>query len=366
MAFRWKQPIEMAQQGKGGQDAADQAGPENLAGMYAFGMSGYVPNSAVYDPAGNAAAYMQGYNPTNPVAATVTEQPRWNGMLSRAPQEFNNAGQGAVTGETIPFEQYQIQKQIEQLEAQLRDIDARIAQIDKEVPGIGGNEWEIAAKRAEVGDYAAYDNIVNRGQNQIAAAKSAVAGMENELYNAAKLTWGLKAKSSEDREAAKTQIKVALDRTKATAEKTGAPLPGIYYELESKLAEMENEPAGGENIGNANARVTANGMWSKAKARTITDADINAIKAQIKSNPNGEETAELTKIVEQYENDTVEKRAAAAQRKKAAKAKIAELQKLPVYQQEQIFDSLSKTLQDDILKQAQWDTTSNRGLVWKR
>ena len=319
MAFRWKQPIEMAQQGKGGQDAADQAGPENLAGMYAFGMSGYVPNSAVYDPAGNAAAYMQGYNPTNPVPATVTEQPRWNGMPSRAPQEFNNAGQGAVTGETIPFEQYQIQKQIEQLEAQLRDIDARIAQIDKEVPGIGGNEWEIAAKRAEVGDYAAYDNIVNRGQNRIASANSAADGIKNELYNAAKLTWGLKAKNSDDREAARNQIEVALVKAEEAAVKNGTELPQIYYDLKSKLDEIDAEGSGNDAEGILNGEQWENKVYTAVKDGTYDKAMEKEALKFVADYPNDPRSKEIAKIVEDNKGNTKEARAEAARQKKAAK-----------------------------------------------
>ena len=322
MAFRWKQY---------GDRTPDDYGmvPPEIGEQRAVSMQGYTPNSAFAPvnnaPAVSASAAMAGYRPIDSYAPGNAFNPPQGYGRGMAPDNMDAYGQyrADASREAAAIEdRAAIAGEIDKLQAQLNSIDARIAQIDKEVPGIGGNEWEIAAKRAEVGDYAAYDNIVNRGQNRIASANSTAAGMENELYNAAKLTWGLRPKASEeDRAAAKTQIKVALDRTKATSEKTGVPLPGIYYELESKLAEMENEPAGGETIGNANARITANEAWSKAKAGTLTDDDINAIKDQIKANPNGEETAELTKIAEEYEKKTVEKRAAAA-REKAAVEKL--------------------------------------------
>lgn len=316
MAFRWKQY---------GDRTPDDYGmvPPEIGEQQAAYMQGYTPNSAFAPvnnaPAVAASAAMAGYRPTNSYAP---------GNAFNPPQGY---GRGMAPDNMDVYEQYRadasreaadaenraiIEGEINKLQAQLNTIDARIAQIDKEVPGIGGNEWEIAAKRAEVGDFSAYDNIVSRGQNRITEAKSTAKGIENELYNAAKLTWGLKAKSSEDREAARNQIEVALERAKSEAAKTGAALPSIYYELEEKLA--KSDEGNNTGIGNANARITANAAFLKANNKTLTDADIEAIKAQIAADPNGEETEALRGLVKQYENDTVEKRTARASEKAAA------------------------------------------------
>ncbi|SHI35418.1 DUF5320 domain-containing protein [Fibrobacter sp. UWP2] len=316
MAFRWKQY---------GDRTPDDYGmvPPEIGEQQAVSMQGYTPNSAFAPvnnaPAVSASAAMAGYRPINSYTTGIAFNARQGYGRGMAPDNMDvyeqyraDASREAADAENRAV----IEGEINKLQAQLNSIDARIAQIDKEVPGIGGNEWEIAAKRAEVGDFSAYDNIVSRGHNRMAEAKSTAKGIENELYNAAKLTWGLKADSTEDRAAARNQIEVALERAKSEADKTGAALPSIYYELEEKLAKSDED--NNQDIGNANARITSNAMFLKANKKTLTDADIEAIKAQIEADPNGEETEALRGLVKQYENDTVEKRAARAREKAAA------------------------------------------------
>jgi hypothetical protein len=147
--------------------------------------------------------------------------------------------------------QNDLRTQLMQLESELVQIDAQIAEIEKTMPkGVSDAEWEIAAKRAEIGDNSAYDNLVSRGYNQVATARSAEDNIKNELYNAEKLTWGLKAKSDEDREMAKNQIEVSLRKAEDMAAKTGTKLPEGYYRLKAVL----NEYSGGGNPAGQNIR----------------------------------------------------------------------------------------------------------------
>jgi succinate dehydrogenase/fumarate reductase flavoprotein subunit len=130
----------------------------------------------------------------------------------------------------------ELYRAIQEKEAELQGIMDRIAEIDKATPSLSKNprEWEIAAKRAEIGDMSAYDNLVSRGNTDATAAY----GIENELYNAEKLTWGLYSKSSssaEDRAIARSNIEASLRRAEDWARKSGKELPDSYYRLRAAL-----------------------------------------------------------------------------------------------------------------------------------
>ena len=91
----------------------------------------------------------------------------------------NPASQGApVAAEAFP----EINAQIREKEARLAELDARIADIDRQYPELknGGQEWEIAAKRAEIGDMSAYDAMMARGQQAGGNAR----GIESEIQKA--------------------------------------------------------------------------------------------------------------------------------------------------------------------------------------
>lgn len=125
---------------------------------------------------------------------------------------------------------------ITELQSELAQIDAQIAEIEKTMPkGVSDAEWEIAAKRAEIGDNSAYDNLVSRGYNQMATARSVEDNIKNELYNAEKLTWGLNSKTDEEQEMAKNQIEVSLRKAEDMASRTGTKLPEGYYRLKTVL-----------------------------------------------------------------------------------------------------------------------------------
>ena len=343
MAFRWKN-FETPEQTK-------------AAYLAQQGMEGYVPNSAGFNNIGvqqqNAEAMMQGYNQMNVFPQQQPDQPRYAGFEGRAPAGMNIYGTGL---RSMDYDKRrQIQARIDELETELADINSQIAAIDKATPGLARNpkEWEIAAKRAEIGDMSAYDNLVSRGSQD----SSAATGIENELLNAEKLTWGLKSKDSETREAARKQAEVAIVRAEEWATKTGKELPSSYYRLKEALAAPEDE---------TNANTVAGILWSKKMDGTLTEADRKYAKALHDADPNSADAKTYREIFEDTKGKTTEAKAAAEARKKVAKTKIQELQKLPVSEQGKAFDALDQKLKEDILKQAQWDTTGNRGLVWRR
>lgn len=319
MAFRWKQY---------GDRTPDDYGmvPPEIGEQQAVSMQGYVPNSAFAPvnnaPAVSASAAMAGYRPTNSYAP---------GNAFNPPQGY---GRGMAPDNMDVYEQYRadasreaaeaenraiIEGEINKLQAQLNSIDARIAQIDKEVPGIGGNEWEIAAKRAEVGDFSAYDNIVSRGKNRMSEAKSAVKGIENELYNAAKLTWGLAADNTEDRAAARNQIEVALERAESEASKTGAKLPDIYYKLKNKLDEIDAEGSGNDAEGILNGEQWKNKVYTAVKDGTYDKAMEKEALKFVEENSNDPRAQEIAQIIEANKGNTKEAKAEAARKKAAAK-----------------------------------------------
>ena len=156
---------------------------------------------------------------------------------------WNNYGQnaqpvgGMATGGQETFDASQDAREgalLRSLEARLADIDSKLAAFDKANPGFNPDAAEIAAKRAEIGDFSAYDNMVGRQGSQNADPT----GIENELYNAEKLTWGLKSKSGEEKEIAKANIEASLRRAEEWADKTGGKLPMSYHRLKAQLEEI--------------------------------------------------------------------------------------------------------------------------------
>lgn len=331
MAFRWKQqPINEIRENPGEYQGFN---PQPQPHWVTVGLRGNEPWRQQYEmPQTQRAAYMDEYE---------------------APQPVQDNG-----------------AEIAQLQQELASIEARIAEIDRLNPELARNPaaWEIAAKRAEVGDMSAYDSMVNRANQEGQAS-----GIENELYNAYKLTYGLEAQNDYEQGAYANQIETALRRADEwSARNPNAKMPPIYADLRARYDAWKAGKGNGGSEGPAgtitvdNADKTINEMTSKLKAKTYSRADEKALQKWVDGNSNSPYAKPLQEFIDAHKGDTVEARSAAAARKKAAKEKIAELQKLSVKEQERQFSVLDEKLKEDILKQAQWDTTSNRGLVWKR
>jgi hypothetical protein len=315
MAFRWKTGLSDRTPGLAGGLPVEADG----------NMQGFVPNSA-FSPAG-------GMN------APVLPEPQLDGYGESLAAASNRAG---------------LLQQLNQLESQLAGIDAQIAEIDRAYPGLkNGPEWDIAAKRAEIGDMSAYDNLVSRRYQDGAAAS----GIDGELYSAEKTLGGLKSKSDEDREIVRGNIEATLRRAEEWSARTGKELPQSYYRLKRAVADSF------ERSDDMNARQYGNELALKIYRNTATDDDIERGIAWAEQNPNSEAAKEILEAAKSGKYNTEEAKARAARRKKEAYDMIATLEKLPKKEQEDMWWKLSEELRKEIGKYAYWDTTGKAGLV---
>ena len=219
------------------------------------------------------------------------------------------------------------QKKLKDLERQLAEVDARIAEFDRMNPGVASADIGIAAKRAEAGDMSSYNNLVNnamaREQMGASSKASIVDGIENDLWEARKLLWGLNSKDDEFRNSMSEQIKTALERSQRTAQKYGVDLPDIYFELKEK---MESIPKG--NGGNVSSREIGNEWWTKARNGTLQDEDIELAEKWVAENPNSSEAEKVRITIEQYRNKTEGAKARAKAKGDARAIEIEEADRL--------------------------------------
>lgn len=219
------------------------------------------------------------------------------------------------------------QKKLKDLERQLAEVDARIAEFDRMNPGVASADIGIAAKRAEAGDMSSYNNLVNNAmaREQMGASfkASIVDGIENDLWEARKLLWGLNSKDDEFRNSMSEQIKTALERSQRTAQKYGVDLPDIYFELKEK---MESIPKG--NGGNVSSREIGNEWWTKARNGTLQDEDIELAEKWVAENPNSSEAEKVRITIEQYRNKTEGAKARAKAKGDARAIEIEEADRL--------------------------------------
>lgn len=239
-------------------------------------------------------------------------------------------------------------QQIEEKEARLASVEARIAEIDRQYPELknGGREWEIAAKRAELGDMSAYDSMMARGQ-QAGAQSSAI---EGELKNAEKLLWGLESKNDEDRAMAKNQIEVALRSAEEWQDKTGQPLPESYNRLRSAL----ERGTGGQNVNE-----TVNYFKYKMLNKTLTDEDRKYIDEVIRPRMNSEEFDRLYGFLQESKGKTVESRAAADAFATKIDNMVKGIEGKSPREQNAWWNGLTKKERDAVLKIATWKTGPN-------
>lgn len=269
-------------------------------------MRGYAPG-VVTTPEMAASAQMRGFKPT-PYAGPLGEYNEYleHPTPDRTPREYTMA-RDQMLFQSQQEQRQQLQERYNQLTNELAQIDTQIAEVQKKYPGItNGREWRIAAKRAEIGDMSAYDNMMARGQNYGEKAT----GIENMLYDAMKLTWGLGSKSDEDRAFARNQIEVALRKAESEAARTGVKLPAIYDELKATLNPQQVTPgatpgATGKWAGK-NAREIGNELESLKRAKNLHDSDLEELQKIADASSNKEETAEIQKLIKAYRGKTVE------------------------------------------------------------
>lgn len=218
-----------------------------------------------------------------------------------------------VTGSEFVSKRMEVRTALREKEAELAEVNARLAEIDKEIGN--ADEWEIAAKRAELGDMSAYDNLVSRRAN---AAGGAISPVEEILYRAKGVASGLKSPSTEEKLLARDNIEVALEKAEKMASRSGQELPALYYELKDRLENME----GGGTGTNKTAREIGTEFWIRARRGTLTEADVKEAEDIIAADPNSELSQALKDIVSEYEKKTPEYKKKQAQ-KLAARKKMA-------------------------------------------
>ena len=253
----------------------------------------------------------------------------------------NPASQGApVAAEAFP----EINAQIREKEARLAELDARIADIDRQYPELknGGQEWEIAAKRAEIGDMSAYDAMMARGQ-QAGAASNAI---ENELKNAEKLLWGLESKSDEDRAMARNQIEVALRSAEEWQDKTGQQLPASYDRLRSALEKGSSQGQNVTELVNFYKYKQANG--------TLTDDDRTYVDTVLRPKMNSEDFDKLFSFLQESKGKTVEDKAKADAFSKKIDKMVAGIEGKSPAEQNAWWSGLTKKEKNGVLKIAKW------------
>lgn len=277
MAFRWKTPDFNA-------PVVDPQGVQAYQQQQAMG------NSA---QALNAANAMKGYRPN-----VASSTPFNNEQLAQQNyDQFNDSMQTK-------------RQQLEQLKARLAEIDKQIATVEA---GGADEEKAIAAKLAEIGDTSLYQGIIAREQGNAERQKANASSIDNMLFEADKLSWGLNSKSDEDRGIYKQNIQAILDRAKQVADQTGTPLPQKYRELEKKLQDSDNAASAYES-----ERRRANELYILQRNGGLEDSHIKEMEDYIKKNPNSEIATQYRQLIEQYKGKTKESKAYASKRKKDA------------------------------------------------
>ena len=293
MTFRWKN--------RGGN--LPQVNPTfvdpqgGMSTMASQGMAGYAPA-----PQPNMAGYQPNVQPNVRGMATPQATAQSNASLAE------NAYNSFMTQDKILQDKKQ---QLAQLEVQLRTIDNQIASLEK---GSLDEEKAIAAKLAEIGDTSMYQGILSREQNAGAQSKSAADSIDNILYESDKLTWGLNAKSEEDRDIARQNIRANLERAKNLSEKAGVNLPDKYYELQDKLGGADNAA-----YTSRNEQAWLNELFIKDRRGTLSDTDIAEMENTIATNPGSDLSVKLQGLVEKYKGRTGEAKGRAAKRRADAR-----------------------------------------------
>lgn len=293
-----------------------------------------------------AAQQMQGYAPNpqpNMVGYQPNVQPNVRGMAPSQAAQQNNAALAEQNYQQFVKDDAALQEKkqkLASLEQQLMKIDTDLAQLQQ---GGADEEKAIAAKLAEIGDTSLYQGILAREQNQAAQQKSSAAGIDNMLYEADKLTFGLDSKSEEERNAVRQNIRATLDRAEEIAKQTGTQLPEKYYRLRDKLKGSDEA-----SIVYESERKRANEWWAKARNKNLTDKDIAEVKDFIEKHPDSDAATQLRPLVEQYAPQTVESKAAASKRKNDAK---------------NLYDILSDLPKDELARRARNLTASERKLL---
>lgn len=272
-------------------------------------------------------------------------------MGGQAAYDASVAAAGGNLGTPVSVQPFEAErKELADLERQLAEIDLQIEKFDRENPGISSGMVDVAAKRAEAGDMGTYNAMVqNAFSSQLGndgMLKSSRNGIENELKNAEKLTWGLNSKNEEQQNIARNEINVALRSAEEWAEKTGQELPTSYYRLKEALK---------ESSGGKNANELVNYYRYKQEKGELTEADRKYVEEVLRPKMNSEDFDNLFGFLKESKGKTVEAKRA----EQKVKDIIGVIENLSPAEQEREWNKLSSEQRKIALKYAQWKTNSD-------
>lgn len=272
-------------------------------------------------------------------------------MGGQAAYDASVAAAGGNLGTPVSVQPFEAErKELADLERQLAEIDLQIEKFDRENPGISSGMVDVAAKRAEAGDMGTYNAMVqNAFSSQLGndgMLKSSRNGIENELKNAEKLTWGLNSKNEEQQNIARNEINVALRSAEEWAEKTGQELPTSYYRLKEALK---------ESSGGKNANELVNYYRYKQEKGELTEADRKYVEEVLRPKMNSEDFDNLFGFLKESKGKTVEAKRA----EQKVKDIIGVIENLSPAEQEREWNKLSAEQRKIALKYAQWKTNSD-------
>lgn len=239
------------------------------------------------------------------------------GGPSQSPQDF-------LTGVVNQADRAAKLAELDELKEKLASIDAEIAKV-KASPMSRETEMAVAAKLAEIGDTSAYQAILARQQSQADQNTARAASIDNMLFDAEKLTWGLKSKNAEDREIVRSNIAVTLRRAEDAARKQGVDLSknASYQRLRAAMAAVDEA-----SIVYEGEEKFANTLWSKSQAGNLRDEDIVKAKKWIEEHPDSQFASKVIQVVQAYAPKTAESKAKTSKRKNEARKLYAALSDL--------------------------------------
>lgn len=296
------------------------------------------------------------------VRATITQQQMAGYQTSPQvavpnPQGPSRSPVQPTSGEGYQFDssgidQFNAKKEkLATLKGQLATIDGKLAELKATAPD---DEKAIAAKLMEIGDTSLYQGILARQQNQAAQNQAGAAGIDNMLFDAEKLTWGLKSKNAEDREIVRSNIEATLRRAEDAARKQGVDLSKNESYQRLRAAMDAGDKA---SIVYEGEEKFANTLWSKSQAGNLRDADIEKAKEWVESHPDSQFASKVIQVIDNYTPKTTESKAKASKRKADARDLFNVLSDLPPEEQARRMRNLTATerklLEDfypDILK----------------
>lgn len=263
---------------------------------------------------------MAGYRPNPQVNAPNPQGP------SRSPVQ-PSSGEG-YQFDSSGIDQFNAKKEkLATLKGQLAAIDGKLTELKATAPD---DEKAIAAKLMEIGDASLYQGILARQQGQADQNQAGAAAIDNMLFDAEKLTWGLKSKNAEDREIIRSNIGATLRRAEDAARKQGVDLSknASYQRLKAAMAAGDKA-----SIVYEGEEKFANTLWSKSQAGNLRDADIEEAKKWIEDNPDSQFASKVIQVVQEYAPKTTESKASASKRKKDAQSAALVLMDLSLDEQ---------------------------------